>query len=282
MGTVFGLSVRVASLLVENLGYLEVLDLAHRTLYPRTYLEIGVSKGLSAELVLDGTRATGVDPRPRVNARVPKRFHLERRTSDEFFAKKRAGGPFDLMFIDGMHHFEFALRDFLNCERHAHSKSVLAIHDCLPPSELAAAPEPRIPTWTGDVWKVLAYLLDERGDLVVRTLDAPPTGLVIVTGFGTTTEARVWPDVAAKYVDLEYADFLEAVLPRVLALPSTTDVVLNLLPDEPYQPTVGLEADLARRESRSRQGLALWTQVHSVLGSRRGRELLKAKALLRK
>ena len=44
-------------------------------------------------------------------------------TSDDFFASHDlaqvlGGRPVDLAYIDGMHQFEFALRDFMNLERY--------------------------------------------------------------------------------------------------------------------------------------------------------------------
>ena len=37
-----------------------------------------------------------------------------------------------LAFIDGMHLFEFALRDFINTERHCSPKAVIVFDDILP------------------------------------------------------------------------------------------------------------------------------------------------------
>ena len=55
----------------------------------------------------------------------------------QFFAqhdlRRLFGGlPLDLGFIDGMHRFEFALRDFINFKRASDSRTVLLVHDCLP------------------------------------------------------------------------------------------------------------------------------------------------------
>ena len=69
---------------------------------------------------------------------------LVRETSDEFFASVDpfahfGGQPFDLAFIDGMHLAEYALRDFINTERHAHPASVIVLDDMLPGITVEAA-----------------------------------------------------------------------------------------------------------------------------------------------
>lgn len=269
---------------METLHYLDVLDLGHRTMYPREYLEIGVSKGLSAELVLDGTRATGVDPRPRVTAHLPRRFRLERRTSDEYFAKlhsQRRVPRLDFAFIDGLHLFEFALRDFLNCERYAHADSVIAIHDCLPPDERAARREPESSLWTGDVWKLLAYLLEERRDLEVCVLDAPPSGLVVVRGFGRAGDTRPQSDIERTFSELDFDHYTNSLLPELEVIRSTTDNAKMAFPQSSFQPSRDVLADVARRGDRRGKGASLWTQTRSLLGSPRGRSLLKDKALRR-
>ena len=57
-------------------------------------------------------------------------------TSDAFFADHDLALFFprgvDLAFIDGMHRFEFLLRDFINTERRCHARSIVLLHDCLP------------------------------------------------------------------------------------------------------------------------------------------------------
>ena len=49
-------------------------------------------------------------------------------------------------FIDGMHLFEFALRDFMNIERHANWWSVIVFDDMLPRATSTRPPVIAAPT----------------------------------------------------------------------------------------------------------------------------------------
>jgi hypothetical protein len=116
-------------------------------------------------------------------------------TSDSFFQRFNPsaifGQPIDMAFLDGMHLFEFMLRDFINVERHYKVNSVVFIHDCLPIDEYVGRRDiddhtlkarSRHPEWwTGDAWKLLAIILKHRQDLRVVIFNAYPTGLAAVT-----------------------------------------------------------------------------------------------------
>src|SRR5438477_1300107 len=98
--------------------HLEFLQALHERLAPRTYLEIGVAKGRS--LAVSRCLSIGVDPAFRVEAELVAPVSLMRCTSDEYFARLEEEGrtpfgelPVDFGYIDGMHHFEYALRDFI-------------------------------------------------------------------------------------------------------------------------------------------------------------------------
>ena len=114
----------------------------HEVLSPRTYLEIGVNEGSS--LTLSRTRSIGVDPDFIVRRPLRCDLDLVKAKSDEFFTRPEAlahfdGVPIDLAFIDGMHLSEFALRDFINVERHLAPSGVTVFDDILPRNALEAA-----------------------------------------------------------------------------------------------------------------------------------------------
>ncbi|MEU0082788.1 class I SAM-dependent methyltransferase [Streptomyces sp. NPDC006274] len=177
----------------------------HRVCKPRNYLEIGVNDGRS--LALSRVPSVAVDPAFRVVTDLSCDVHLVRATSDDFFARKdpllhlRNGrNPFralarkdpmnllggdpklELAFIDGMHLFEFALRDFMNVEKHSRWSSVIVLDDMLPRDVDEAARDRHTKFWAGDVYKVAEVLRKHRPDLVVVEVDTEPTGVVCVFG----------------------------------------------------------------------------------------------------
>ncbi len=179
-------------------SYKIVLDRLHTALKPRTYFEIGVETGDT--LALARCPSVAVDPQfcfvdlncvQRVLAKPS--VMLFQTTSDDFFARFRPdqllGQPVEFAFLDGMHRCEYLLRDFINTERCCRKNSIIALHDCLPVevpmtsrSHTGQAVDKRRQNmWTGDVWRTALLLKRLRPDLSIVTLDAVPTGLVLIT-----------------------------------------------------------------------------------------------------
>ncbi len=204
--------------------YFRVLGRIHRHLRPRTYLEVGVSRGESLACVLPGTQVLGIDPAPNLGKPPPANVRIYRETSDDFFAKyspraELGGQPVELAFIDGMHHFEYALRDFINVERACSGSSVILMHDCYPLDERTAQREQVTGFWSGDIWRLLLLLRTHRPDLTVRTIATPPTGLGIVLNPDPTS--RVLADrlneLIAEYLAKDFG-VLGARKPEALGL----------------------------------------------------------------
>jgi Methyltransferase domain len=174
----------------------DFLTAVHERLRPRTYLEIGVNDGRS--LARSHVPSIAIDPAFKVTVEIRADVHLVRATSDDFFARPDPLAHFrgrgllflgtdpdavpaiDLAFIDGMHLFEFALRDFMNVERFSAPASVIVFDDVLPRSVEEAARDRVSRAWAGDVYKVIAVLRRYRPDLIVVPVDSKPTGLVVV------------------------------------------------------------------------------------------------------
>lgn len=164
----------------------ELLRRLHARLQPRSYFEIGVRRGKS--LTLSRTQSVGVDPAFVVSFELQCDVHLVRATSDEFFARADPFAyleqPIDLAFIDGMHLAEYALRDFINTERHCHPGTVIVIDDVLPRTVVQAGRD-RVGeaighAWAGDVYKLIEVLRTHRPDLVVVEVDTVPTGTLVI------------------------------------------------------------------------------------------------------
>jgi hypothetical protein len=166
--------------------YFKVLARVHAHLRPATYLEVGVSRGESLKLVGLQTLALGIDPEPRVDFTLKPNQKVFAQTSDEFFARPDVpallgGQPLEMAFIDGMHHFEYALRDFINIEPLCRPDSLIFIHDCYPIDARSAARDQTTAFWSGDIWRVIVLLKKYRPDLQIHTLGTPPTGLGLIT-----------------------------------------------------------------------------------------------------
>lgn len=169
--------------------YIEFLTAIHRRLAPKAYLEIGVRDGRS--LALARSRAVGIDPAYAITHEIDNDVALFRTSSDAYFAQPEplaatGGRPFEMAFIDGLHIFEFAFRDFINAERHSAPHGVIVFDDVLPRSVDEAARVKHTRAWTGDVYPIIEVLARYRPDLIVLPVSTQPTGLLMVIGLDPT------------------------------------------------------------------------------------------------
>jgi hypothetical protein len=202
----------LSSLLMPGRPYRDVLAWLHQVLRPNTYLEIGIGRGATLGLATTARRIVGLDPIDHsIDYPVPSKARVYHMTSDEFFAGERpenvfSGEPVDLIFIDGMHWFEYALRDFINVERWASKGSTIVIHDCLPVSRFAATRDRQTRFWVGDVWKALEAIIEYRPDLDIGVVPTPPSGLVIIRQLNPSSVVlqERFEEIIARYSSLEY------------------------------------------------------------------------------
>jgi len=173
--------------IVDGPHYLDVLGELQNRLKPNWYLEIGAFKGASLRATVGNYVA--VDPEFKFESPPPTRgrqAHFFQTTSDAFFESGFLAAAEirpNLAFLDGMHLFEYLLRDFINAESSMAEDGVIVLHDCVPTTHVMAEREwdqERTNAWTGDVWKTLQILAELRPDLKIDVLDAWPTGLVVV------------------------------------------------------------------------------------------------------
>ncbi|MFD0318839.1 class I SAM-dependent methyltransferase [Streptomyces flavalbus] len=221
----------------------EFLRALHKATANRNYLEIGVNDGRS--LTLSRVPSIAVDPAPKVTSEIRCDVHLVKATSDDFFARAdplahlrggrhpvrnlaRGRHPLgrwrrttlDLSFIDGMHLFEYALRDFMNVERYSDWSSVIVLDDMLPRNVDEAARDRHTDAWTGDVYKVIEILARYRPDLATVLVDTQPTGQLLVFGAdpGNTVLRDRYDEILAEYEVPDPQKVPEAVLERVRAV----------------------------------------------------------------
>ncbi|WP_051955530.1 methyltransferase domain-containing protein [Beijerinckia mobilis] len=164
-------------------SYLSVLKELHEAISPRCYLEIGVRHGNSLRLAKGA--AVGVDPAPALAEPLSDSIQLIKSTSDAFFDGLTADdlpGPVDFAFIDGLHHVDAALRDFMHIERIAAPDAIIAIDDILPNHTTQADRNRRSRVWTGDVWKLTEILRRYRPDLTLAPLNTSPSGCLLIAG----------------------------------------------------------------------------------------------------
>lgn len=193
-------------------------DIEQRT-KPDWYLEIGSRTGTSLSHRMCNFIA--IDPEfsldgPSLNA--ARQMHFMQMTSDDFFASgflDRLGIAPDFAFIDGMHLFEYALRDFMNAEAAMTRDGIIALHDVCPFSHEMTVRDPDLTMdadglpWTGDVWKVMIILKRYRPDLTLDVLSAAGTGLAVVRGLDPQNRvlADSYDSILGDYKDLLLADF---------------------------------------------------------------------------
>jgi len=226
----------LANITLPGPPYLEVIAKLHAHLRPRTYLEIGVDTGKSIALALPETRAIGIDPEPKIARPLGPQVAIRGTTSDAYFAGRDVSGdlggrPIDLAFIDGMHQFEFALRDFINVEKHCSPRSTVLIHDCYPLNRLTAERERQSTFWSGDIWRLILILRKYRPDLSVNVIAASPTGLGMVRRLDPRSKvlSERYEDIVREYLATDYS-VLDAGKPGMLALyPNDWDKVQALL-----------------------------------------------------
>ncbi len=119
----------------------------------QSYLEIGTFKD---ELFgsVNCNYKIGVDPVSGGNVR---------KTSDDFFSTNNE--KFDLIFIDGLHHYEQVKKDIINSINALNEKGIILMHDCLPRDYYYQAVPRSQYDWNGDTWKAfLEFRVDENVD----------------------------------------------------------------------------------------------------------------------
>ena len=215
----------------DKLNYYKFFSELHEHVLFDWYFEIGTFKGHS--LVHSRSKSISVDPfyRAEGNMVVNKPQLLTfQTTSDEFFESgflKKNDIKLSFSFLDGMHLFEYLLRDFINTEKHSTPHSYIALHDICPwNNKMTHRNLDNIKgAWTGDVWKVIAILQAYRPDLKIEVLPCAPTGLALISNLDPSSHILKdnYEKILGEYMDVNlesygpdrYFNSFEFVPPRV-------------------------------------------------------------------
>lgn len=205
----------------QDMPYVDFLTTLHQTYLFDWYMEIGCRYGTSFAPVRSKTIA--VDPFFRIKTDIvgaKPQLMVFQQTSDDFFANgmlQRLGVRVGLSFLDGMHLFEYLLRDFINTEANSDPDGVILMHDCCPFNDgMTTRDLDNLPrgAWTGDVWKLIPILQTYRPDLRVDVLGCKPTGLVAVSGLDPDNQTlrRAYDSILADWTPVELARYSPARL----------------------------------------------------------------------
>ena len=228
--------------------YVSLIGRIQRHVVPRTYIEVGVATGRTLALAVPGSVAIGVDPEPHLTSHLGDGAQVFETTSDAFFDEEdvralMGNREIDLAFIDGMHRFEFALRDFMNIERLSSKETVVLVHDCLPVDEVSARRERETKFWTGDVWKLIVCLKQWRPDLDVKVIDATPSGLGMIRRLdsASTVLEDHYEEIVDAFMDLPFSSLGERGMIEALnVVPNDWAEISQVLPRvRPYPSTPG-------------------------------------------
>jgi len=157
------------------------------------YLEIGVADNdVFNSIPLKLKNKHGVDPVCGGNYRL---------TSDAFFEKYKHL-KFDVIFIDGLHHYLQCQKDAINSINSLNKNGVIFFHDMLPINSFEEYVPRKQLSWTGDVWKVAVELTNSNNcEFKIINVDNGIGVLKINDKF----EYKKMPEL----LNLRYKDFLK-------------------------------------------------------------------------
>ena len=193
--------------------YKTFLPKLHEIVKPNNYVEIGIRHGYSLSISPLANKIA-IDPG---YGKSDMQFDVQnttffKTTSDDFFTNYNLDNyfknSFDLGYIDGLHLFEYALRDFINLEKASNKSSIIIVDDVIPRTEEEANRKPSGGTWTGDVWKIISCLTKYRQDLASQMILAKsePTGCLIIVSPDNNNSALVdnYENIINQYLSDDY------------------------------------------------------------------------------
>lgn len=180
-----------------------------------SYLEIGVAEGATF-LDVKAVRKVAVDPSFRFPLPDDPSAAFFACGSDDYFQSINGGEMFDVIFVDGLHQFEQALRDLLNAVACLKPRGVIVVDDIFPSSYLASlgdqakmrAMRDRLDLprgdWMGDVYKVAAFIERFMPAFAYASTPTPYSQLIMWRGGRDSFE----PAALSSVSNLDYADVI--------------------------------------------------------------------------
>lgn len=135
----------------------------------KSYLEIGAQNPNGNFNQIDIKNKYSVEPFPPSGLNANDYSFVG--TSDQYFDFISPDTKFDIIFIDGLHHYQQVLKDIENSLNHLSDNGTIVCHDCLPTTEKMQERDDHGGEWTGDVWKAIAKLRIETIDLDIKVVD---------------------------------------------------------------------------------------------------------------
>lgn len=133
-------------------NHTQLLNYLAETFNLQSYLEIGVQNPVNNFDKIKCKVKYGCDPNVKSGGN-----EIVAATSDEFFGWNH-GSPFNLIFIDGLHHADQVKRDFENSLKCLTDNGFIVIHDTLPEKEEYTHVPRDSKMWNGDVYKFACTL----------------------------------------------------------------------------------------------------------------------------
>ena len=132
-------------------------------------------------------------------------------TSDEFFEFISGHDiKYDLIFIDGLHHYEQVKKDIENSLKHLQPNGIIMMHDCNPLTyESQLVPRQSV-TWHGDVWKAYVEFKQTHPAFDCYVVDTD-CGCGVIVNNEDKTQIPINLDLDYKYLDENRKEILNLI-----------------------------------------------------------------------
>lgn len=174
----------------------------------QSFLEIGTQRKINFENVKIDFKLS-VDPDPQTNADMIME-------SDKFFEFNN--NTFDIIFVDGLHHSDYAYRDIINSLKILNEGGCVIVHDVIPESfnaqiiPMEKAYDMGTIAWNGDVWKAWIKIRTEYKNLIMDVVDTDHgCGIISLTQNGKGNYIESYNEGYYVYDEMKIRDNLSII-----------------------------------------------------------------------